>query len=185
MRKTPTQYREIKRQRLLEAGELPTCECGCGEYVKLNSADNKPRRFIRGHHHRWDDVIDRDALKSHLHGYKDTQGISWSEVAKRAQISLNHLNSILWDKRNDRKSVSQTLARHIVSSLQAHGTRLNDEIIISGRRENQGLMAYDPDSYGGTKECKQCGETKGLHEFHLDATGKYGRRSACKRCRCK
>ncbi|MGW8179287.1 MAG: hypothetical protein ACWGQW_11080 [bacterium] len=182
-RKTPTQYRESKRQRLLEAGELPTCECGCGEYVKLDS-NSKPRRFLRGHHDRWDDVIDRERIRAFLTGYKEERDVAWSEVARRAGISLSHLNSIMWDKRD--RGISQDLARQIVSSL--HNYRqvgINDEIIISGRRENQGLMAYDPDSYGSTKTCRKCGEIKGLHEFHLDATGKQGRRSACKQCRCK
>lgn len=149
-------YKEIKRQKLLAEGKLPKCACGCGEYVKLDSR-HQPTQYLRGHvvgrWHKEDNAVDMDKLRKVLRERKEVLGYSWSQMAEKAGITLNHMNSLIYDKRRRGTGVTQELAKMIVARLFDQAAppsrrHFSNEIRIEGHKERQGLMAYDPDCYG-------------------------------------
>lgn len=152
---TKASFIEAKRNQMIEEGTLPLCACGCGQYVNLVRG-YEPSRFILGHYSsRWDDVIDIVKFRQVVKKLKDDYGLSLTELAAKGGISRNHLTSIMYDKR--KKSVSREFATDFFRRLSGVPTapsthqkrqKLNQRVKINGRKEQQGLMAYNPDCYG-------------------------------------
>lgn len=92
---------------LAQHGQLPLCECGCGERVKFTDKGD-PQRYVFGHlgfskanEIRWspDKYIPIEKVRDVLHRIKADRNWSIAELARVAQMPVPTLKTILYDRR--------------------------------------------------------------------------------------
>jgi transcriptional regulator with XRE-family HTH domain len=151
-----SKFVEARRVQMLESGELPLCACGCLEFVNLKS-DYRPAKFIRGHRvSRWDDLdtIDIQTFRRALFELKSKKGWSLATLADRGGLSLDHLSSLLYDKRKRRvtKDLAENFLRRCVGlpaapsprDRKATETRIKIDSVASRRSSPAYNLDYLP-----------------------------------------
>lgn len=144
---------ERYRQEMLANGTLPMC-LGClTKHVKLDSYC-RPRDYCSREcmvEHRRSDNIDIVKFRKVLRDYKATHKMTWPRLAVKAGLSEKHLESIMYSRA--KKTVEREFATSVLQRLASIPTepsthqrraQLNERVKINGRRDQQGLLAYNP-----------------------------------------
>lgn len=107
---TRTRERRVAEY-LAEHGEPPMCECGCGEHVKF-SHWGKPNRFVIGHKIDVEKMLDKqyedhyipvERVREALNKIRQERGWTVKELAEQAGLSLPHMRSVLYSKKQFKK----------------------------------------------------------------------------------
>jgi lambda repressor-like predicted transcriptional regulator len=122
-------WRDRNIQDYLDAhgGEMPYCECGCGNKIENFDGYCVPRRFLKGHFHgsldsiamahkvRRDRSIEVEPFRQAMLKIKERNGWTLRELAEHSGVSKKHLESVMYDKK--KKHVTREYAVGVLSRL--------------------------------------------------------------------
>jgi lambda repressor-like predicted transcriptional regulator len=108
-------------------GEMPYCECGCGNKIENFDGYGVPRRFLKTHNTgslenialahqvRRERSIEVEPFRQAMMKIKESKGWTLRELAEHSGVSQKHLESVMYDK--NKKHVTKDYAVGVLSRL--------------------------------------------------------------------